>query len=42
MVIENNLQPSSTPLEVVITGGCTSTSSSVKMFELKQQAKPKF
>jgi hypothetical protein len=41
IVIENYLQPSVIPLGVAIIGGCTSTSSNAKMFELKQQIKLK-
>ncbi len=41
MVIENYLQVNFTPLGVAIIGGCASTSSNVKVLELKQQAKLK-
>ncbi len=41
MVIDNCLQPSSTPLGVVATGGCASTSSNVKVSRLKQQTRLK-
>jgi hypothetical protein len=41
VVIENCLQPNSIPLGVATIGGCTSTSSNVKVYELKQQAKLK-
>ncbi len=41
VVIENCLQPSSTPLGVATIGGCASTSSNVKVFGLKQQARLK-
>jgi hypothetical protein len=41
VVIENCLQLNSTPLGVAIIGGCASTSSNVKLLELKQQAKLK-
>ncbi len=41
MVIENYLQPNSIPLGLVTTCGCALTSSNVKVFELKQQARLK-
>jgi hypothetical protein len=41
MVIENCLQFTFTPLGVATIGVCTSTSSYVKVFELKQQARLK-
>jgi hypothetical protein len=41
VVIENCLQPSPTPFRVATTSGCASTSSNVKMFRLKQQARLK-
>jgi hypothetical protein len=41
IIIENCLQPGSTPPRVATTCGCASTSSNVKVFELKHQARLK-